>query len=75
MSRISVVVEPALHRAVLAAAAARGCTIQEFMLAALAAQLRQETNRQDTAELFAISSPAHQRDWDNEYDAAYDDPG
>jgi hypothetical protein len=36
---------------------------------ALEAQLRQEANRQETAELFAISLPALQRDWENERDA------
>lgn len=75
MIRISRELEPNLYRALLKAAAARGITIQEFMLEALTAHLRQENNRQDTAELFAISAPARQRDWDNEDDAAYDELG
>ena len=37
MTRISLELEPNLHRALLKAAAARGITIQEFMLEALTA--------------------------------------
>jgi hypothetical protein len=75
MSRISVEVALALHRTVLDVVAVRGITVQEFMLDALANQLRWKVNVQDTAEVLAISAPALQRDWDNECDAAYDELG
>lgn len=75
MSRISFEVEPALHREVRISAASKGMTVRQFMLEALEEHLRQEANRQDTAEVFGISSPALQRDWDNEWDAAYDKLG
>lgn len=75
MSRISFEVEPEVHRAVRVAAASRGMTVRQFMLEALEEYLKQGTNRQDTEEVFGISVPALQRDWDNELDAEYDEFG
>ncbi|MBA2276818.1 MAG: hypothetical protein H0W06_03560 [Chloroflexia bacterium] len=75
MSRISFEVAPELHREVRVLAAAKGITVRQFMLEALEEHLRQEANRQDTEEVFGISGPALQRDWDNEWDAAYDKLG
>ena len=72
MSRISFEVEPELHRAVRVSAASKGMTVRQFMLEALEEHLRQEANRQNTQEVFRISLPSLQRDWDNERDAVYD---
>jgi hypothetical protein len=35
--------------------------------------LQREANRRDTEEVFGISLPALERDWDNPLDADYDD--
>ncbi len=75
MSRISFEIEPALHRAVRVAAAAKGMTVRQFMLETIEERLRQEANGRDTDELFGIAGPALQRDWDNEWDAVYDKLG
>lgn len=75
MSRISFEVEPEVHRAVRVSAASRGMTVRQFMLEALEEHLRQEANRRDTEEVFGISLPALQRDWDNGLDAEYDELG
>lgn len=75
MSRISFEVEPEIHRAVRVTAAAKGVTVRQFMLEALEEHLKQETNRRDTEEVFGISLPALERDWDNDLDAEYDEFG
>lgn len=75
MSRISFEVEPEIHRAVRVTAAAKGVTVRQFMLEALEEHLKQETNRRDTEEVFGISLPALERDWDNDLDAEYDELG
>lgn len=75
MSRISFEVEPEIHRAVRVTAAAKGVTVRQFMLEALEEHLRQEANRRDSEEVFGISLPALERDWDNDLDAEYDDLG
>lgn len=75
MSRINVDIEPALHRAVRAAAVTRGITVRQFIEEALVEHLRLEDNRRDTNAVFRLSLPALQRDWDNEHDAAYDELG
>lgn len=75
MSRISFEVEPEIHRAVRVTAAAKGITVRQFMLEALQEHLRQDTNRRDTEEVFGISLPALERDWDNDLDAEYDEFG
>ena len=73
MSRISFEVEPGIHRAVRMTAASKGITVRRFMLEALEEHLEREANRADTQEVFGISLPAMQRDWDNELDAEYDE--
>lgn len=50
-------------------------TVRQFMLEALEEHLKQEDNRRDTEEVFGLSWPALQRDWDNELDAEYDEVG
>ncbi|CAN5895648.1 hypothetical protein BH23ACT11_BH23ACT11_29860 [soil metagenome] len=75
MSRISFEVEPEIHRKVRMTAAAKGVTVRQLMLEALEGQLKQEANYQDTEEVFGISLPVLQRDWDNDLDAEYDELG
>ncbi len=75
MNCISFEIEPALHQAVRAAAAARGITTRQFMAEALVEHPRREANRWDTESVFNLSLPAPQRDWDNERDAVYDELG
>lgn len=75
MSRISFEVEPAVHRAVRVAAASKGLTVRQFMLEALEEYMKREADRRDTEEVFALSLPALERDWDNELDAEYDELG
>ncbi len=72
MNCISFEIEPALHQAVRAAADARAITTRQLIVEALVEYLRQEDNRRDT---FNLSLPALQRDWDNDYDAVYDELG
>lgn len=75
MSRISFEVEPEIHRKVRMMAAAKGVTIRQLMLEALEEHLKQEVNHRDTEEVFGISLPILERDWDNDLDAEYDELG
>ncbi len=72
--RISVDVTSELRHRVRLAAAKRDCTIGQYVLEAIEAQLRQDLgdDTEDQRSLTAQTDPVLAELWDNPRDAAYD---
>lgn len=75
--RLSVEVEPGLHRRVKISAAERGMSIKDYVVAVLEGVVVEESRRKDDEvggqDLAGLSAAAFGRDWGSEEDAVYDD--
>lgn len=75
--RLSVEVEPGLHRRVKIAAAERGISIKDYVVTVLEGVADEESRRRGDGEgsgdLAGLSAAAFGRDWKSEEDAVYDD--
>jgi predicted transcriptional regulator len=75
--RLSVEVEPGLHRRVKIAAAERDMTIKDYVVTALESVAAEEISRKEVeggnADLAGLSAAAFGRDWESEEDSVYDD--
>ncbi len=73
--RLSVEVDPALHRRVKIAAAERDMTMKEYVVEILegvaAEEMRGRGNPEDT-DLARLSAGVFARDWESEEDSVYD---
>lgn len=73
-SRVSVEMDPPLHRLLEAAAAARDQSIAQYIIEAVKERLSQDNDDQRKANaLTAASDPVLAELWDNPRDAEYDD--
>ena len=73
--RLSIEVEPALHRRVKIAATERGMTIKDYVVTVLGGVVAEESRRKGNGEdvdLGGLSAAAFRRDWESEEDAVYD---
>jgi uncharacterized protein (DUF1778 family) len=72
-SRISLEVEPSVHRLLQSAAAAHDQTIGQYVLEAIKDRLRQESEDEAGANaVMAAADPVLAELWDNPKDAEYD---
>jgi len=75
--RLSVEVEPGLHRRVKIAAAERDMTIKDYVVTALESVAAEEISRKEVeggnADLAGLSAAAFGWDWESEEDSVYDD--
>ena len=72
--RISIDIEPEVHRQLGAAAAEHDVTVSQYVRDAIMARLDQDVvvEDADAGSLTAASDPVLAELWDNEHDAAYD---
>lgn len=74
--RLSVEVEPELHRRVKIAATERDMTMREYVVRLLEGVAAEEARRKDdgeAADLARLSAAAFARDWESEEDSVYDE--
>ncbi len=74
--RLSIEVEPDLHRRVKIAATERDMTMKDYVVRLLESVAAEEALRKDdreTAGLARLSAAAFARDWESEEDSVYDE--
>lgn len=75
--RLSIEVEPELHRRVKIAATERDMTIKDYVVRILESVATEEARRRSEGEeaedLALLSAAAFARDWESEEDSVYDD--
>jgi uncharacterized protein (DUF1778 family) len=72
-SRISLEVEPSIHRLLQSAAASHDQTVGQYVLEAILDRLRQESEDEPGADaVIAAADPVLAELWDNPKDAEYD---
>ena len=73
--RISIDVDPALHRRLRSAAAERDVTVRQYVLEAITDRLHRDVDAaEDAVGLNGAADPVLAELWDNPNDAAYDRP-
>ena len=76
LARLAIEIEPELRSRVEAAAAERGLSVRDYVVAVLrlAVERHRENGTADQArEWSQLSVPAFARDWESDADAVYDD--
>lgn len=74
--RLSIEVQPELHRRVKIAATERDMTMKDYVVRLLegaAAEEARKRSSEDTADLTRLSAAAFARDWESEEDLVYDE--
>lgn len=74
--RLSVEVEPELHRRVKIAATERDMTMRDYVIRVLEGVAAEEARAKDSGEVTdpaRLSAAAFARDWESEEDSAYDE--
>ena len=75
--RLSIEVDPGLHRWVKISAAEKDMTIKDYVVTVLEAVAVEEARKtgdgEEGADLAGLSAAAFGRDWESEEDAVYDD--
>lgn len=74
--RLSIEVEPELHRRVKIAATERDMTIRDYVVRVLEGVAAEEARRKsngESADLARVSAAAFARDWESEEDSVYDE--
>ena len=74
-SRLAIEIEPELRQRIETAAAGRGMSLRDYVVAALRVALKHNGAERTAAEWGQLSARSFARDWESDADAVYDDIG